>query len=83
MRPSSFNNSIACSIDSPITSNSLFTSIRTAWKILLAGCPPLRLAGAGIPSLMISTSSPVVSIFLSILFFSINLAICFENFSSP
>ena len=36
--------------------------MRIAWKIRFAGCPPLRLAGAGIAVLIISTSSPVVSI---------------------
>ena len=54
--------SIACSSDSSTAPNSSLTAMRIAWKIRFAGCPPLRLAGAGIAVLIISTSSPVVSI---------------------
>ena len=66
-----------------MTPNSSFTAIRMAWKIRLAGCPPLRRAGAGIAVLIISTNSPVVSIGLFARVRSISRAICFENFSSP
>jgi len=64
------------------TFNSSFTSIRIAWKVRFAGCPPVRLARAGIAFFTISTSSKVVSIGLTCLSFSIILAIDFANFSS-
>jgi hypothetical protein len=40
-------------------SSSPFTSIRSAWKVRLAGLPPCRLAGAGIESRTISPSRVV------------------------
>ena len=58
-RPPIFNRSKACSNESSIAPNSSLTAIRTAWKIRLAGCPPLRRAGAGIASLIMSTNSSV------------------------
>ena len=64
--------SSACCKDSSAAPNSSLTAIRIAWNTLFAGCPPLRLAAAGIPSLISSTSSPVVrigSLFLVLLFF--------------
>ncbi|EAL15399.1 hypothetical protein protein [Bacillus cereus G9241] len=75
--------SIADSNASSNTFNSSFTAIRIAWNTRFAGCPPVLRAGAGIPSLISSTNSPVVSIALFSRYASIFLAICFENFSSP
>ena len=46
IRPPTPTTSNACSSESSIAANSSFTAIRIAWKILLAGCPPFRLAAA-------------------------------------
>ena len=43
------------------TSSSWLTSMRRAWNVFLAGCPPLLLLAAGMAALMTSTSWRVVS----------------------
>ena len=81
--PPSFSFSMLSSIALFNIASSEFTSILIAWKVLLAGCGPSRLALAGIAAFIISTSSKVVSIGLSSLLETINWAILFANFSSP
>ena len=65
------------------TPSSSLTSIRSAWKVRLAGCPPVRRAGAGIVSRRSSTSlaeSVNGSVSRAL---TMARAICRENFSSP
>ncbi len=56
-----FNHRMAASRPRRSTVSSPFTSMRSAWNVRLAGCPPARRAEAGMAALIMSTSSPVVS----------------------
>ena len=59
--PFGFSQRMAASKPRRSTSSSELTSIRRAWKVRFAGCPPARLAEAGMAALMTSTSWPLVS----------------------
>ena len=58
-RPPGASTASAPSSASASWSSSRFTSMRIAWKVRLAGWPPLRRAGAGIASRTISASCSV------------------------
>ncbi len=47
MRPPGFAQRTAAVSPSSSASSSWLTSMRSAWNVLLAGCPPRRLAAAG------------------------------------
>ena len=59
-RPPGASAARALSMASGRMSSSAFTAMRIAWKVRLAGCPPVRRAGAGMASRTISASSVVV-----------------------
>ncbi len=44
------------------TSSSALTSIRMAWNVRVAGCPPVRRVAAGMAAVTMAASSAVVSI---------------------
>src|SRR6478736_122753 len=60
MRPPRARDSTAAGTARSRTSSSSLTSIRKAWKVRLAGCPPDLAAEAGTTERICSTSSPVV-----------------------
>ena len=82
-RPPGFKRSIIVSMESFNTSSSWFSSMRIAWNVRFAGCPPSARIFAGIAPRMISASCSVVSIG----WISRSLTICFAIFfakrSSP
>ena len=51
IRPPGFSNVIASVKESSAAPSSSFTAIRIAWNTLFAGCPPVRLVAAGMPTL--------------------------------
>ena len=55
MRPPTAMESMAAGRARRSTASSSLTSMRRAWKVRLAGCPPVRRAGAGISSYSSST----------------------------
>ena len=61
-RPPGAVASIARSSAAARISSSRLTSMRIAWNVRLAGCPPRRRAGAGIASRTIAASCTVESI---------------------
>ncbi len=60
MRPPTASASTAAGTARSSTSSSPFTSIRSAWKVRLAGLPPVRRAAAGMLSRTSSTSRALV-----------------------
>ena len=65
------------------TASSSLTSMRSAWKVRLAGCPPVRRAGAGISAYSSSTSRPEVVNGSRSRSRTTAVAILRANFSSP
>ena len=60
-RPPGLSQRMAASRPLLSTSSSPFTSMRSAWNVRFAGCPPARRAEAGMAALMMSTSCSLVS----------------------
>ena len=79
-RPPATVASMAASIAVGSISSSALTSIRMAWNVRLAGCPPVRRAAAGIAAVTMAASSVVDSMGRAA---TIALAIRVANRSSP
>ena len=83
IRPPTSRTSSPAGIARSRTFNSLFTSMRMAWKVRFAGLPPIRRAGAGMLAFTNSARSVVVRNLFSLLALTIFAAMELANLSSP